>query len=157
DAQASVRESEDGELGTGSISNPGVSTLKPSSPFLSAGISVSMPIIYSCTVPFQFLIYATPLHLTFYPRGLPIQSKMGNSVFSNRLIQLNISPPTPVGEKEKPLKGSSSTVLEAARQHHTTVHPASVKALLSDSKGNSAIPEKGFLGTIGYMFPKRIC
>ncbi|GBN23017.1 hypothetical protein AVEN_141955-1 [Araneus ventricosus] len=33
-AQASVRESEDGEMGTGSIKNPGVCTLKPSTPFL---------------------------------------------------------------------------------------------------------------------------
>ncbi|GBM96675.1 hypothetical protein AVEN_69284-1 [Araneus ventricosus] len=40
---------------TGSVSNPGVSTLKPSTPFLRAGISVSMPmaIIYSCTVPYE--------------------------------------------------------------------------------------------------------
>ncbi|GBM06844.1 hypothetical protein AVEN_173599-1 [Araneus ventricosus] len=38
---------------TGSVSNPGVSTLNPSTPFLRAGISVSMSmaIIYSCTVP----------------------------------------------------------------------------------------------------------
>ncbi|GBM55654.1 hypothetical protein AVEN_19222-1 [Araneus ventricosus] len=49
-AQASVRESEDGCL-----SDPGVSTLKPSTPFLRSGISVSMSmvIIYSCTVPHE--------------------------------------------------------------------------------------------------------
>ncbi|GBN22149.1 hypothetical protein AVEN_61090-1 [Araneus ventricosus] len=54
-AQASARESEDGEMGTGSVNNPGVSTLKPSTPFLRAGISVprSMAIIYSCTVPHE--------------------------------------------------------------------------------------------------------
>ncbi|GBO03742.1 hypothetical protein AVEN_179303-1 [Araneus ventricosus] len=38
--QASVRESEDGEMGTGSVSNPGVSKLKSSTPILRAGISV---------------------------------------------------------------------------------------------------------------------
>ncbi|GBM34044.1 hypothetical protein AVEN_69590-1 [Araneus ventricosus] len=36
-AQVSVRESEDGEMGTGSVSNPGVSTLNPSTPFLRSG------------------------------------------------------------------------------------------------------------------------
>ncbi|GBO19674.1 hypothetical protein AVEN_84496-1 [Araneus ventricosus] len=48
-AQASVRESEDREP------DPGVSTLKPSTPFLCAAISVSMPmeIIYSCTFPHE--------------------------------------------------------------------------------------------------------
>ncbi|GBL95280.1 hypothetical protein AVEN_37734-1 [Araneus ventricosus] len=52
-AQASVRESEDGE--NGSLPNPAVSTLKPSIPFLCAGLSVSisMAIIYSCTVPHE--------------------------------------------------------------------------------------------------------
>ncbi|GBN21885.1 hypothetical protein AVEN_215244-1, partial [Araneus ventricosus] len=52
-AQAFVKESEDGEMGTGSVSKPGVSTLKPSTSFLRAGISVSMSManIYSCTVP----------------------------------------------------------------------------------------------------------
>ncbi|GBM17260.1 hypothetical protein AVEN_223798-1 [Araneus ventricosus] len=50
-AQASVRESEDGE--NGCLPDPGISALKPSTPFLFAGISVSvsMAIIYSCTVP----------------------------------------------------------------------------------------------------------
>ncbi|GBM96673.1 hypothetical protein AVEN_69282-1 [Araneus ventricosus] len=52
-AKASVRESEDGE--NGCLPDPVVSTLKPSTPFLRAGISVfmSMAIIYSCTVPHE--------------------------------------------------------------------------------------------------------
>ncbi|GBO25485.1 hypothetical protein AVEN_49043-1 [Araneus ventricosus] len=52
-AQASVRESEDGE--NGCLPDPGVSTLKPSIPFLCAGssVSISMAIIYSCTVPHE--------------------------------------------------------------------------------------------------------
>ncbi|GBM39612.1 hypothetical protein AVEN_201591-1 [Araneus ventricosus] len=72
-AQASVRESEDGENGclpdpwkTGSVSNPGVSTLKPSTPFLRSGnsVSMSMAIIYSCTVPHELqLEYCFPFHL----------------------------------------------------------------------------------------------
>ncbi|GBO34417.1 hypothetical protein AVEN_170669-1 [Araneus ventricosus] len=51
--QASVRESEDGE--SGCLPGPTVSTLKPPTPFLLAGISVSvsMAIIYSCTVPHE--------------------------------------------------------------------------------------------------------
>ncbi|GBM59775.1 hypothetical protein AVEN_6651-1 [Araneus ventricosus] len=51
--QASVRESEDGEIGC--LPVPGASTLKPSTPFLRSGISVSvsMAIIYSCTVPLE--------------------------------------------------------------------------------------------------------
>ncbi|GBM66360.1 hypothetical protein AVEN_235726-1, partial [Araneus ventricosus] len=46
-AQASVRESEDGK--NGCLPAPAVSTLKPSTPFLRAGISasMSMAIIYS--------------------------------------------------------------------------------------------------------------
>ncbi|GBM29153.1 hypothetical protein AVEN_97431-1 [Araneus ventricosus] len=52
-AQASVRESEDDE--NGCLPDPGVSTLKPSTLFLRAGINVPMPmaIIYSCIVPHQ--------------------------------------------------------------------------------------------------------
>ncbi|GBL88355.1 hypothetical protein AVEN_103017-1 [Araneus ventricosus] len=52
-AQASVRESEDGE--NGCLPNPAVSTLNPSTHFLRAGISVSISIaiIYSCTVPYE--------------------------------------------------------------------------------------------------------
>ncbi|GBM70271.1 hypothetical protein AVEN_63918-1 [Araneus ventricosus] len=50
-AQASVRESEDGQ--NGCLPDPAVSTLKPSTPFLWAGISVSMSIIYSCNVPHE--------------------------------------------------------------------------------------------------------
>ncbi|GBL95163.1 hypothetical protein AVEN_253503-1 [Araneus ventricosus] len=40
---------------TGSVSNPGVSTLKPTTLLLCAGISVSLAItiIYSCTVPHE--------------------------------------------------------------------------------------------------------
>ncbi|GBN03566.1 hypothetical protein AVEN_181145-1 [Araneus ventricosus] len=51
--KASVRESEDGE--NGFLTDPSISTLKPSTPFLRAGISVSMSmaIIYSCTVPHE--------------------------------------------------------------------------------------------------------
>ncbi|GBM71889.1 hypothetical protein AVEN_238539-1 [Araneus ventricosus] len=43
------------QRGTGSVSDPGVSTLKPSTPFLRAGISVSisMAIIYHCAVPHE--------------------------------------------------------------------------------------------------------
>ncbi|GBO45562.1 hypothetical protein AVEN_32131-1 [Araneus ventricosus] len=50
-AQASVRESEDGE--NGCLPYLAVSTLEPSTSFLRAGssVSMSMPIIYSCTVP----------------------------------------------------------------------------------------------------------
>ncbi|GBM78783.1 hypothetical protein AVEN_81956-1 [Araneus ventricosus] len=48
---ASVGESEDGENGCSSA--PAVSTLKPSTPFLRPGISVSMPIIHGCTVPHE--------------------------------------------------------------------------------------------------------
>ncbi|GBL91968.1 hypothetical protein AVEN_102540-1 [Araneus ventricosus] len=49
-AQASVRESEDGK--NRCLPDPAVSKLKPSTPFLRAGISVSMlvAIIYSCTI-----------------------------------------------------------------------------------------------------------
>ncbi|GBO10739.1 hypothetical protein AVEN_66980-1, partial [Araneus ventricosus] len=51
--QASGRESEDGE--NGCLPDPPVLTLKPLTPFLRAGISVSMSmaIIYSCTVPHE--------------------------------------------------------------------------------------------------------
>ncbi|GBM41136.1 hypothetical protein AVEN_21082-1 [Araneus ventricosus] len=47
------RESEDGE--NGCLPDPAVSTLKPSTSFLRAGISVSisMAIIYCCTVPHE--------------------------------------------------------------------------------------------------------
>ncbi|GBM10872.1 hypothetical protein AVEN_42126-1 [Araneus ventricosus] len=49
------QESVDGEMGTGSVSNPGVFTLKTSTLILRAGISVSMSmaIIYSCSVPHE--------------------------------------------------------------------------------------------------------
>ncbi|GBN21767.1 hypothetical protein AVEN_155629-1 [Araneus ventricosus] len=52
-AQASVRESEDGE--NRCLPDPAVSTLKPSTPFLRSGISVSrsMAITYSSTVPHE--------------------------------------------------------------------------------------------------------
>ncbi|GBM26235.1 hypothetical protein AVEN_22789-1 [Araneus ventricosus] len=52
-AQASVRESEDGE--NGCLPDLAVSTLKSSTPFLRAGISVSisMAIIYSYIVPHE--------------------------------------------------------------------------------------------------------
>ncbi|GBO15536.1 hypothetical protein AVEN_198991-1 [Araneus ventricosus] len=48
-----LSESEEGE--NGCLPDPAVSTLKPSTPFLRAGISVSMSmaIIYSCTVPHE--------------------------------------------------------------------------------------------------------
>ncbi|GBN55015.1 hypothetical protein AVEN_142237-1 [Araneus ventricosus] len=48
-----VIESEDGE--NGCLPDPAVSTLKPSTPFLRAGISasVSMAFNYSCTVPHE--------------------------------------------------------------------------------------------------------
>ncbi|GBM32754.1 hypothetical protein AVEN_165995-1 [Araneus ventricosus] len=51
--QVSVRESEDGE--NGCFPDPSVSTLKPSTSFLRSGVSVSvsMSIIYSCTVPHE--------------------------------------------------------------------------------------------------------
>ncbi|GBL90822.1 hypothetical protein AVEN_215554-1 [Araneus ventricosus] len=53
---SSIRESEDGD--NGYLADPAVSTLKPSTPFLRAGISVSMSvaIIYSCTVPHELLL-----------------------------------------------------------------------------------------------------
>ncbi|GBN07712.1 hypothetical protein AVEN_32882-1 [Araneus ventricosus] len=52
-AKASVRESEDGE--NGCFLEPAVSTLKPSTPFLGAGISASLSveIILSYTVPHE--------------------------------------------------------------------------------------------------------
>ncbi|GBM16667.1 hypothetical protein AVEN_88992-1 [Araneus ventricosus] len=50
-AQASVRESEDGE--NGCLPDPAVSTLNPLTPFLRTGISVSMSFIYSSTVPHE--------------------------------------------------------------------------------------------------------
>ncbi|GBM21897.1 hypothetical protein AVEN_11299-1 [Araneus ventricosus] len=52
-AQAFIRELEDGE--NGCFPDTSVSTLKPSTPFLHAGISVlmSMAIIYICTVPHE--------------------------------------------------------------------------------------------------------
>ncbi|GBO36193.1 hypothetical protein AVEN_44527-1, partial [Araneus ventricosus] len=53
EAQASVRELEEGE--NGCLPEPAVSTLKPSTPFLCTRISVSMPmaVIHSCTVPHE--------------------------------------------------------------------------------------------------------